>query len=545
MAGGNLSPRQKMINMMYLVLTALLALNITKEVINAFVTINDSVTLSKSNIDKKNSATYSSFAQAMSNDPVKYKDVNDRAQNIKKSANDLVTEIEKIKTELIKTCEGIKDGEKVPELKDMDRKDDYDIPTNIMCGDDHDGKGKKATELRAKFDAFKKLIVANAPKGSEDNYKKSLDLTLNTSDPDPKSEAYISEGKRTWEMFNFYHNPVVATVALLTKYQNDVRTTESIVIDELLASVDKNIIKLDQLASKVIAPSIVTQGTEYRADVFVSATSSTMQPEVFVGATYDSVSKTMKGGDANPLPIENGVGVRKLTAGGEGEQKWGGVIRLKKPDGSYDFFPFNTSYIVQKPSATIAAEKMNVLYIGVDNPISVSVPGAAGDKVNASLSGGGGSLTKVGQGKYIAKVTTIGKATISVTAETNGKQQNMGSNEFRVKRVPDPIAICAGSKGGNINKNALLASPVIPVLENFDFELFFRTVSFKVSVFRKGKDPVLDLESNGATFTQAQRDAIGGARPGDKVYIEYIKARMDKSSDVTVRTIPSLAFTLQ
>jgi gliding motility-associated protein GldM len=440
MAGGKQSPRQKMINMMYLVLTALLALNVTKEVINAFVTINDSVQLSKENLDKKNQQTYSAFTQAMSVDPVKYKAVNDKANVVKKSSQELVEYINKVKEDLIRTTDGVDAGQPVPELRLMEKKDDYDVPTNVMCGDDQNGKGKIATELKDKLIAFKKTIVANAAPGTEKDMQKNLDLMINTSDPEAGSESY-KEGKRTWEMQNFYHNPVVATVALLTKFQSDVRTAESQVIDQLLVSVDKNIIKLDQLSAKVIANStIVTQGSEYKAEVFVSATSSTMQPEVYIGATWDSTAKKKIGGDPNPLPLEGGMGIYKRTAGGEGEQKWSGVIMLKKPDGSYDGFPFNSTYTVQKPSATVAAEKMNVLYIGVDNPMSISVPGVSSDKVRASISGGG-SLSGGAGGKYIAKVNAPGKVTISITAETGGKQTNMGSFEYRVKRVAkeDPL----------------------------------------------------------------------------------------------------------
>jgi gliding motility-associated protein GldM len=143
MASGKASPRQKMINMMYLVLTALLALNVTKEVINAFVTINESVNLSKENLDKKNQNTYAAFSQAMSVDAAKYAEVNTRAANIKKSAGELVKFIEDTKTELITVTDGIEAGQPVPQLRDMEKKDDYDVPTNVMCGDDQNGQGKK------------------------------------------------------------------------------------------------------------------------------------------------------------------------------------------------------------------------------------------------------------------------------------------------------------------------------------------------------------------------------------------------------------------
>ncbi|MCX6290239.1 MAG: gliding motility protein GldM [Bacteroidetes bacterium] len=549
MAQGKLTPRQKMINMMYLVLTALLALNITKEVINAFVTINDSIEISKGNIEKKNADTYAAFKQAMSVDASKYQAVNAKAQNIRKAADSLVMNIQTLKENLIRESDKVDKGKNTPELKEMERKDDYDVPTTVMCGTEQDGKGKEATRLKAMMEQFKKTIVANQPDNPSTDYQKSLNILLNTSDPDPKSEAYKSEGKRTWEMNNFYHNPVVATVALLTKYQSDVRNAESHITDDLLSSVDKNIIKLNQFTAKVIANStVVTIGSDYQADVFLSATSSTMAPEVFIGATTDSAgSKNCKGCDAKPLPVADGYGKYTDRPGSEGEKKWSGVIRVKKPDGSYEHYPFSESYQAQKPNSVVSADKMNVLYIGVDNPMSISVPGVSNDKVKVSIEGGGGSLkanTQAGGGHYIASVTTVGKSTIKVSAEIAGKPMPMGSFEYRVKRVPDPVATISNSKGGPINKNLLAAGTLIPVLENFDFELFFKIMSFKITIVQTGKDP-LELEGQGNQLTQPMRDAVSKLRGGSKVYIEYIKAKMATGADQSTRSLSPMSFVIQ
>ncbi|MBK6444039.1 MAG: gliding motility protein GldM [Bacteroidetes bacterium] len=542
MAGGKLTPRQKMINMMYLVLTALLALNVTKEVINAFVTINESVQLSKSNIDKKNQNTYAAFAQAMSVDAAKYKDVNDRANSVKKSANDLVKKIDDLKEQLIREADHIDQGEPTPTLPAMERKDDYDVPTHIMVGGEQDGQGAKASELKKDLQNFKNVILSNVPKGSEEEFKKQLDILLNTSDP-----AKPEDGKRTWEMASFYHNPIVATVALLTKIQADVRNAESQIIDVLLASVDKNIIKLDKLNAKVIANStVVTIGSDYQADVFLSATSSTMAPEVFIGATFDSTKNEMRGGSDKPLPVEGGYAKYSDRPGSEGEKKWGGVIRVKKPDGSFDYFPFTQSYVAQKPNSVVSADKMNVLYIGVDNPMSISVPGVSNDKVRVSIAGGGGTLKPnptLGGGHYMATVSNIGEAEIKVTAEIGGKQMPMGAFKYRVKRVPDPVAFISNSKGGPINKNLLMAGTLIPKLENFDFELFFKITNFKMSISGKGKDPQ-DFDSQGNQLTEKMREALAKCRAGDKVFFEYIKARMDKG-DPTIRALSPMSFVIQ
>ncbi len=543
MAQGKLSPRQKMINMMYLVLTALLALNVTKEVINAFVTINESVTLSKENVIKKNQATYAAFEQAMSVDATKYKPVFDKANQVKKGADDIALYIENLKTDLVRAVDGLKEGEPTPALSDMLGKDNYDVPTNILVGDDQDGRGRKASELKKKLEDFKKQILQNVPEASKANFEKTLQTLLKTSDP-----VKVEDGKRTWEMANFYHNPVVAVVALLTKFQNDIRNAESQVIDDLLTSVDKNIVKLDKLNAKVISNSnVVTIGSDYQADVFLSATSSTLAPEVFIGATYDSVKNEMRGGSDKPLPVEGGYAKYTDHPGGEGEKKWGGVIRVKKPDGTYDHYPFQHSYVAQKPNSVVSADKMNVLYIGVDNPISISVPGVSNDKVKSTIEGSSGVLKQnpaAGGGHFIATVGTVGKAVIKVSAEIGGKVMAMGSFEYRVKRVPDPVATIANNKSGPINKNLLMAGTLIPTLENFDFELFFKITSFRMILIGKGRDP-MEFETTGNQLTQQMRDALSKARAGDKVFFELVKARMATGADQSTRSLSPMAFTIQ
>jgi gliding motility-associated protein GldM len=549
MAQGKLSPRQKMINMMYLVLTALLALNVTKEVINAFVTINQSVELSKQNLEKKNSTTYQAFARNMSVDAAKYGEVNNRANQIKAGAQSLVNFIDSTKQLLISAADKIDKGEVVPTVPAMENKEDYDTPTHLMIGDDDaKGKGAIAENLKTRLDNFKKLIIANAPKSLQSDYQKRMDILLNTNDPASTEDSY-KEGKRTWELMSFYHNPVVASIALLTKIQSDVRTAESQVTDDLLASVDINIVKFNQFDAKVIPNStVVTIGSEYKADVFVSATSTTMVPEVFIGATTDSTgSPNCNGCVGNALPNENGMGKFIDRPSSEGEKKWSGVIRIKQPDGSYLHYPFNQSYTAQKPNSVVAAEKMNVLYIGVDNPMAISVPGVPNTQVRPSISGSGGTLSPnsaAGGGHYIAKVTTVGKAVISVSATVGDKNMSMGTFEYRVKRVPDPIATIANSKGGPINKNVLAAGTLIPLLENFDFQLFFKITKFRLTVIPKGKD-LLEYEGSGNQLTGQMREAIQKLRAGDKVFFEYIKAIMDKSPDRTERSLSPMAFTVQ
>ncbi|MGI8893335.1 MAG: gliding motility protein GldM [Bacteroidia bacterium] len=506
MAGAKLSPRQRMIGMMYLVLTALLALNVSKEIINAFVTVNESLEVTKKNFSNQNSNTYQMFQTAMNNDKEKTAPFYNKAVEAGKLSDTLVNYIENLKRELIVKVEKLDASDAIPEPRDIGRKDDYDVPTNFMNGDANDGKGFKASELKAKLEEYKNNLLAVLGPEEADMFKVRFDELLNTEDP-----AKPIDNKKTWEMSNFYHNPVVATITLLTKFQNDVKVAESEVITHLLRAINLSDFKFDTLAPKVIAPtSYILLGQEYKADVFLAAMSSTSNPEIIV--------------NGKELPVAGGVGIFTDRPGSEGLKKWGGTIRVKKPDNTYTEYKFESEYLAAKPAAVVSADKMNVLYIGVDNPMSISVPGVGNENIGASISGGGGTLSKAGGISYTAKVSTVGEANINVTATMEGKSVPMGTFKYRVKRVPNPVAKVANTSGGNVTKNILLAqSAVIPVMENFDFELYFKVTAFKLTIIPRGKD-LIEFDSNNNLITPAMKSALSNTRPGDKIFFEYIKA---------------------
>ncbi|MEP7263514.1 MAG: gliding motility protein GldM [Bacteroidota bacterium] len=530
MAGNKLSPRQKMIGMMYLVLTALLALNVSKEIINAFVTIDDALTTTVSNISGKNSQAYSAFEKQMQTDKSKTEPYYKKAMVVKQLSGDLTQYLSTIKDTLLRTSDGVEQGVKTPTSRELEKKDDYDSPTRIMVGSENDGKGFKASELKGKLNAFKKAMIENLDPADRAKFTKRFDELFNTNDPDPKM---VEDGKHTWEMFNFYHNPVVASVALLTKIQTDVKNAESEVLSHLLSSINATDFKFDTLVARVIAPSsYIIQGSEYTAEIFLGAMSSTSDPVVTVTGRGD-------------IPVEGGMGKYKVTGGAEGEQKYGGFIKVKDPvdPSKSKSYPFEGTFTVAKPSASVSADKMNVIYIGVDNPFTVSVPGVAHDKVKVTPS----NCTmipdpKLGKGHFIVKGTTQGEALVKVSADLNGKVLPMGEFKFRIKRIPDPVAKIGGKKEGGIAKSALQAqSAIIPVMENFDFDLFSKVKSFRMSRYGKGRDPIEKASDSGA-LTSEMKDVISQARAGDKIMFEYIQATMP---DGTIRSINPISLTIQ
>jgi gliding motility-associated protein GldM len=539
MAGGKQSPRQKMIGMMYLVLTALLALNVSKEIINSFMVIESGLNNTTRGIDSKNGVLYSQFDLAMLNDEKKAAPLYEKAMNVKKESEKLSSYIQQLKAELRArvqfaeqpTPEQIKMGDTLRSTL-LDKPDDYDVPTNFMIGSDPANVTGEAAKLKTMLGDYKKFLTAQlAP-----DQQKELERNLNTLNTDP---IYNKQEEKdvSWEWGNFYHMPVSAMLANLTRMQIDVKNAEGDVVNELLSSVSKNDFKFDTLAAKVVAPtSYVLSGDKYVANLFVAAFSTTQNPEIWL-CDYDSITKQPKGPiDSTSVKVSRGIGTYEVPATAVGIQTWKGLIRVKKPDNTYESYPFKSEYIVAAPSAAVFLQKMNVFYIGVDNPITISAAGVAPGDLQPSITGG--SMRPAGKpGEYIVTVSQGTKATINVGAKLNGVQKSMGAFDFRIKRVPDPVAYVGNIKGdGQMTKGELNgASGVFARMENFDFDLSFSVVSFVMSMNVNGV--FVEKKANGPAITPEMKTLLAGAKPGNKVFFEQVTV---KGPDGSLRKIPGV-----
>ena len=509
MAGGKETPRQKMIGMMYLVLTALLALNVSKEILNAFVIIEDGLNVTNKNFDSKNEILYSKFEKAMADNKTKTEPWYKKAKEAKKKSAELCTYIDEIKSDMYQRIQKVeKNVADTFQLRNLDSKDENNIPTEIMIGAGADGEHAtgKSKELKEKIETYKKEMTALVPKTEQAGLKLGLSTEEMYSVGDQKMVP--------WEANLFEHQPVAAVLSILAKLKNDIKNAESDVVSALLKSVDANDFKFDAIEAKVVAPtSYITSGEEYTADIFVSAHSSTQNPEVIVGG-------------GTKVPVENGVGKYVVRTGAEGLQEYSGVINVKAPDGSVKPYPFSGTYMVARPSYAISPTKMNVFYIGVDNPVDISVAGAAPTAVTATISGGGGSIINKGQGHYIVKVASGNECTVNVSIKSDkGTSKSMGGTKFRVKKVPSPQASYAGVVGdGKVSKGELLAAGgVIPKLEDFVFDLPFPVVSWNMSVFVNGG--YADYTAQGPGATAAMKEILGKAKSGQKVLIEEVRVK--------------------
>ncbi len=539
MAHGKETPRQKMIGMMYLVLTALLALNVSKDVLDAFVLVDKGLTTTTENFASKNETIYREFGKKFAENPVKVRDWKEKADEVKQQADALVNFIHDLKLEIITTAEG-KNNKALVEGRilgeEIGNKSDTNVPAQIMIKSDGSGK---ANDLKASIESFRNHLLSLIAE-KDIGVRASVETSLNTANPPPKDGA-----TPTWQTENFQGIPLIGVLALMSKMQADVRNAEADVITYLYNQIDAGSFAFNKLEATVIPNSnYIIRGNEYEARVFIAAFDTTQAPEILIGR-YQTIEKNDGSvehqmiGDYKTLPIEagSGQGIYRIVPQTLGYQKWGGLIRLRAPDGTYISRPFEEEYQVQEPSLVVSPTKMNVFYIGVDNPVEISAPGIAPDQLQVSISGNN-AIRKVSGTSYIVNPRTAGDANISVVATVDGQKRNMGVKPFRVRALPDPVATVAGREGGNIDKNILLAQAVVLAeLKNFDFDARFNVTSFTLSTTERGF--VRDAPGNGMRITDEQKVIIQNAGRNQRVYFEDITA---VGPDGSTRRLPAISF---
>lgn len=559
MAGGKETPRQKMIGMMYLVLTALLALNVSKEVLDAFITINNGLETTKVTFDGKLSQQYAAFNASYMENPEKYGEAWSEAEKLRVRANDLISHIDLIKAKTIAETEGRTLEETIGKnqfnvdtvlnLAYVSSKDNYDANTTLMIGaepdrpkeDDHaDGNNYRAAVLRQKMESYGDLLKGMV--GGNPGLLQAIDSLFTY----PTKVKDASGTMTNWESLNFYHVPLAATTTILSKLQSDVRNAESDVLGYLFADVDAASFKFTKLQAVVIPEkTYVLERDSFRADVFLAAYDDTNLPEIYLapqGTKLDSGATELPEGSVKVPMGTDGYGKLRLPATSIGEKQWQGIIKFRNPTGGYIYKAYEANYEVARPSLVVSPIRMNVLYRGVENPVAISVPGISQDALIPSIDNG--RLVKQSDGTYIVTDLRKGtKATVSVSAEINGDKKNMGSFEFRVKSVPDPVAKFAG-KGPADNTVAradlTAALGVIADLEDFVFDLNFPVTSFDLTVIMGGD--VRTLKSNSNRLTADQQELLKLVRRNQTVIIENIRAQAPDGSTRALGSINLRAF---
>jgi len=382
------------------------------------------------------------------------------------------------------------------ETGDVNSRADVDISPRIMI------HGNRAKELKAKINATREEILSVF----DDKERAGMKLALNADDP-PRKAGIGS----TWEQDNFGDGiPLTAAITALTKIQADLNNTEAEAVKRILGDVDKAVINLDRFDAVAVAPtSYVLVGQPYTAEVFLTASDSKANPEIAVGG--------------QSLKVTDGKGLYSTTGTHEGDFKWSGTIRVKQADGTMkEYKTKEQTYTVARPSAVVSPDKMNVFYIGVPNPVSVSAPGFSKDKIKVSISAG----TVTGSnGSFNVTVSTVGKVTVTVSGmQEGGKTTVLGTNEFRIKRIPPPRVKFAGKSGGHLGTGAMKsANKLFAVLEDFDFDAPFTIQKFTLYVVKPRTEAQV-FSANNNSFTPAMQSAMNAITSGSRVTFDGIQA---------------------
>ena len=573
MAGGKLSPRQKMINMMYLVLTALLALNVSKEVLNSFFEVNLGIERSTTNFNAKNGDTYAAFDAAAELNKVKAGAFRDQAYEVKANADELVEFIQEMKYNLVLAADKeVYLGSQL-ELKDEDGNllEDKAITTpwnelsdaekkmtigNLSVKDDRHASGdlfysakrKKniATDLKNNLISYKNSLLSIS-EGNE-SLITSINETCNYDDKKVKGK------KQLWEEYNFYDMPSVGALTLLSKMQSDVRNTEADIITMLRENIDATSLKFTTAEGIQIPQSnFVLRGDSFRAQIFISAKDTTQDPMIYVGE-YDSLGngnyqmKGTEGVDYNSVKVVNGKGIFSERASSEGMKKWGGLIAMKTANGT-KMYPFNGEYLVAAKTAVVSPTNMNILYLEVDNPLKISVPGYTAGEISAVISNGKVSATKRSLGEYSARPSKKGKALVTLYANVEGKRTKMGDMEFRVKEVPPPKAKVQFAISANgvlvIDKMKMVnAGGLGAELKDFDFKgVRYVITSYRLSGVYKGEQ--MKEDTKGPQFTSKMINIIKNTKSGNAITISNIKAKRVDAKNTAVRVLDPLVIEIK
>jgi gliding motility-associated protein GldM len=538
MAGGKETPRQKMIGLMYLVLTAMLALNVSKQILEGYLSVNESLDKSKRNIAENNVRVTKAFEASIASSP-EAEPYFKQSQIAQKSLHEIYDYLNKVKGNLIhytlKMPPGIDvlgDTINLRQKAVKDKIDNYDMPTALLLGaSEHNLKtgDYTASDLRDKLTAVHDKLLSqlemmqktkglNLLKEDYDNLKKKI-AVLKPTDSGREEDGV----KFTWPLDNFFHLPMAAVFVNLQKMQVDVKNVEAEILQVFSAATGKLAIKPTRLIAQVIAPSkYISAGQKYTADIFLSASFSKLAAgdmEVMLGV--DSATAA-KGGKGNAIPIIDGVGKYEVGTSSPGDVKYQGVVKFKKPDGTYEIYPFEQDYKVAPSAVAVSADYMNVFYRGVVNPVSAGVAGRSPQDIVISATGAGAKYVQKGPGKYDFTFTGTGDCFITVSAkEPGGGVKPQGPPiKFKVKPLPKPDAKIGGKFAPPEMKVSELATvgAIGAGANGFEFAANYIVQSYEIT--GKVKGAVRLASGNGSNLDQNALNLIRNIDVGSKFFIE-------------------------
>lgn len=492
-----------MINLMYVVLMAMLALNVSTDVLKGLQLVSDSLKRSSDNAEHELKTIYDSFAEQMRKNPSKVKPWFDKAQEIKKKSDELFNFAQQLKFAIAREADGAN-----ADPNNLAHKEDLEAAQQIMLAHGN-GKGKQLYDM---INSYRDYIIKLTP-----NKRQVAIISSNLSTEIPRSEKQLG---KNWQQYMFETMPAIAATTMLTKLQTDVRQAEREVLHELIANIDIKDIRVNELNAYCL-PEATTlfPGDEFRSRIFMAAIDTTQRPEIYIN-----------GNKINPN------GTYNFRVGGPGEYSFKGYITMPNAAGEVIRREFTQKYnVIAPPSgATVAADMMNVLYAGYSNPVSVSASGISPDKISLTMSGG--TLTpNGGNGHYIARPAAVGQdVTFSVSGVVNGKPQAMGSFTFKVRKLPDPTAfipykddkgVVNHFMGGRTFPKATLLNTegIGAAIDDGLLNIDFKVISFETTFFDNMGNAIPE-KSDGAKFSERQRNMFRRLSAGKRFYINRVKA---------------------
>lgn len=484
-------PRQKMINMMYLVLTALLALNVSSEILNAFKTVNNSLEKSNTTITTSTETVMSSLEDKTKQEETKAKAViwYPIAQDIRSYSAEVNTYIQNLKNQILTTAGGDPND---PTKKY--KEDNLDIATRLMVDK---GEGQKLLKM---LTDFRTKLLGRDP-AIDSAFKNTLPIDLSM----PKTQ---NKSNKTWDAAYFRMVPTVAALTILSKFQNDVKTSENKVVTFCHEQVDKIKVRQDAFAAIAVANSTnVLPGQEIEITAGVGGFSTAVSPTITINGQTVALG-------------EDGAAHQKITAGGVGDHTVSVNISYTDQEGIKQNITKQIQYTVGQSNAAVQLDKMNVLFIGVDNPITVSGSGDV-QRLQVSVSGGGAELSGSGANRTVRVNEVTDNCIISVRTP-DGKVTPV---RFRVRTIPNPTPMVGQRESGDVPAGEFKSQAgVRAFIPDFFYETQFNVISFRMIGDGSGFDEgIIEVNNTGAAWNEA-RTIINRCRPGSYILIDEIRA---------------------
>ena len=455
-----------MINLMYIVLLAMLALNVSSDVLNGFSLVDESINRTTAGSTSENAAIYRNFDEQMKANPVKVKQWFDKARQVRAMSDSLYNYANKLKQDIVTYADG-EDGD----VRNIVNKQDLEASTYVMLNP-RNGQGRKLYEAINDYRTRILGMISDPEQASIINHNLATEI--------PKGKNNLG---KNWQQYMFENTPAAAAVTLLSKLQSDVRYAEGVVLHTLVSNIDVKDIRVNELSAFVIPNSnTIVQGGKFSAHIIMAAVDTTMRPSIYVGGRK----------------VNSPGGLYEFTCTRTGDFNFSGYIEMQNGAGDMVRRDFTQKYTVVAPSATVSAQP-------------------------------------TGEGKYIARPTAVGKdAVITVTAQMEGRNQEMGKFTFRVRKLPDPTAYIAYNddkgnpvhyRGGTpITKAQLMGTEGIgAAIDDGLLNISFKVLGFETVFFDNMGNAVPEI-SNGANFTDRQREMFRRLPRGRRFYISRVKA---------------------